>query len=278
MCEILLMVMNNMRNNILRYGLILLLHILVICSMSSSASEHSTGESLILENGVYFNGKTFEPFGVIILKDGKILAINSKTSNSKGQRIKLNGKYVIPGLIDAHEHIMGSPAMPFVVADPELNANSNLNCGVTTLVDLFYQEDKVKAIKETTGKSPELYATLLMSGPILTAPGGHGTEYGVPTRTITSVAEARKITAEVLDGGADVIKLAYEVDASNYVPSITKDMMKAIAEVAHSKNKKVFAHIDNAQQAIDCAEAGVDVLAHMPCDLMTDAQLKKLKA
>ncbi len=55
-------------------------------------------------------------------------------------------------------------------------------------------------------------------------------------------------------------------------------MVKAIVDVAHSRHKKVFAHIDRAAQAMDCAALGVDVLAHMPCDLLTAAQLKKLKA
>ena len=144
------------------------------------------------------------------------------------------------------------------------------------MIDLFYPEEGVQSIKTETGKSPGLYATLIMSGPILTAPGGHGTEYGVPTRTITTVAEAKKITTEVIDGGADVIKLVYEADASNYIPSLTKEMVKAIVDVAHSRHKKVFAHIDRV--AMDCAAVGVDVLAHMPCDLLTDKQLKKLKA
>ena len=267
-----------MKKNILLTALILVLNALPGGSMRCNAGARPVGDLTILENGVYFNGKIFVPFKEMILKDGKIFSIQSTESKTKGHRIPLNGKYVIPGLIDGHEHISGSPAKPYVFADPKLNANSNLNCGVTTLIDLFYVEDGVKAIKEETTKSPELYSSLIMSGPILTAPGGHGTEYGIPTRTITSVAAAKKITAEVLDGGADVIKLVYEADTSNYIPSITKEMVSAIVAIAHSRNKKVFAHIDRAEQAMACVAAGVDILAHMPCDLLTDAQLKRLKA
>ncbi len=232
----------------------------------------------ILENGYYFNGKTFEHFGEIVIKDGKIAAISAHVSEASGNRAPLNGKYVIPVLTDAHMHLSGSPAQPYVYSDPKLNANSVLNCGVTTLIDLFYPEDGCKAIKEETGRSPEDYPTLIMSGPILTAPGGHGTEYGLPTRTITSVAEATRITNEVIAGGVDVIKLVYEADDRKYIPSMNIDEVKAIVVAAHAHHKKVFAHIDLAAQATACAEVGVDVIAHMPADELTDAQLHKIKA
>lgn len=248
-----------------------------IAGMLLAFSGYAQTTNTILENGSYFNGKSFVPFGEIAFKDGKIVSISKNKTSEQGNRIDVKGKYIIPGLIDAHVHIGGSPAYPYVPAEPLLNANSALLCGVTTLVDLFYSEDQMKQTREEAAKSPASYSSLIMAGPILTAPGGHGTEYGVPTRTITSVADATSITGEVIDGGVDVIKLAYEADSSNYIPSINLDMVKAIVAVAHKRGKKVFAHIDRAQQAIDCALAGVDVLAHMPSDALTDAQLKILK-
>jgi imidazolonepropionase-like amidohydrolase len=266
-----------MKKNILLISLIIVANLFLGSSIGGEGGEGTTGNVTILENGSYFNGKVFVPFGEMILKEGKILSIQSEVSKQPGLRIPLNGKYVIPGLIDAHVHITGSPAFPYVVTDPMLNANSSLLCGVTTLIDLFYPESTFKDAREKAARQPAAYATLLMAGPILTAPGGHGTEYGVPTRTITSVEEAKKITNEVIDGGVDVIKLVYEDAPEKYIPSINKDMVKAIVEAAHRRNKKVFAHIDRAAQAVDCAEAGADVLAHMPADSLTGDQLKKLK-
>lgn len=252
--------------------------LLSIAATTARSREGEKAKATILENGYYFNGKAFEHFGEIVIKDDKIWSVTSQASKQAGNRIPLNGRYVIPGLTDAHVHISGSPALPYVYGDPMLNTNSALNCGVTTMVDLFYAEDGCKAVKEETGKAPQDYATMYMAGPILTAPGGHGTEYGLPTRTITSVAEATKITNEVIDGGADVIKLAYEADVKNYIPSITLDEVKAIVAAAHARHKKVFAHIDFASQATDCALAGVDVIAHMPMDALTDEQVHKIKA
>lgn len=254
-----------------------ILFFLVVCSF---AFELPPSDVTILENGYYFDGKAFVKFSEMSIEGGKITDIRLVPDNVvyPGTRIPLNGKYVIPGLIDAHVHISGSPAYPYVMADPVLNANSALLCGVTSMVDLFYQESRIKETRDIIDKSPAEYATVYMAGPILTAPGGHGTEYGVPTRTITSVAEARKQTSEAIDAGIDVIKLVYEDDPSHYIPSINIDMVKAIVDVAHKRGKKVFAHIDRAAQATACAEARVDILAHMPDDLLSNSQLKKIKA
>lgn len=248
-----------------------------IAGMLLAFSGHAQTTNTILENGSYFNGKSFVPFGEIAFKDGKIVSISKNKTNEQGNRIDVKGKYIIPGLIDAHVHIGGSPAYPYVPTDPLVNVNSALLCGVTTLVDLFYPEDQMDQTRWDAARAPGTYSSLIMAGPILTAPGGHGTEYGVPTRTITSVADATRITGEVINDRVDVIKLAYEADTSNYIPSISLDMVKAIVVVAHKRGKKVFAHIDRAQQAVDCALAGVDVIAHIPSDALTDAQLKTLK-
>ncbi len=234
------------------------------------------GQDLILEDGSYFDGKKFIPFKELQIKGDQILAISEKKSQLERNRISVKGKFIIPGLIDAHTHISGSPVYPYVSVEPLDNANSSLNCGITTNIDLFYPEEMVKSFENDVNASPQKYSSMLMSGPILTAPGGHGTEYGVPTRTISSVAEAEKITEEVAaKKEIDVIKLVYQAYTNKN--TLTKEMVKKIVEVAHRHHKKVFAHIDDAKEAIDCIEAGVDALAHIPYNLMTDAEIAQLK-
>jgi imidazolonepropionase-like amidohydrolase len=256
-----------MKNRIL---LLLLGLLLLNCSMRSHTAD------IILEDGFYFNGKKFVAFAEMEINSGKIIAINTNKTGVEGKRISIKGKYVIPGLIDAHVHLSGSPAYPYVNVDALFNMNSSLRCGVTTNIDLFFIESMVNQYKDSAARHMEKYATFITSGPILTAPGGHGTEYGVPTRTITNVKEAEQITEEVASQkNIDVIKLVY--DAYSEKNFLTKEMVAKIVEVAHKYNKKVFAHINIAKEAMDCIDARVDVLAHMPYDKMDKAQLDKLK-
>jgi hypothetical protein len=202
------------------------LFVFIALSVFSSSCSSQSQNNIILEDGLYFNGKTFIPFKEITIKDGKILAIRNSMTKESGQRIPLAGKYIIPGLVDAHAHIAASPTYPPVMAEPADNLKSNLHCGVTTVIDLFYAENGFKQLKQRVDPSPELYASVLMAGPILTAPGGHGTEYGVPTRTISTVEEAGKITTEVIDNGVDLIKVVYQAYSNPH--SLNKDMLKKI--------------------------------------------------
>jgi len=264
-----------MRKNIAYPKILLLLLALSGFYFANCKTANSGPSVIILENGSYFNGKEFVAFKEIRVKDGKIAAINNAISKEKGERINVHGKYVIPGLIDAHVHISGSPAYPYVMIDHTNNLKSSLQCGLTTVVDLFFPEDGCKELKATIEPKPEAYASIILSGPILTAPEGHGTEYGVPTRTITSVAEATKITNEVIDNGMDVIKVVYQAYTNPH--SLNKEELGAIIATAHKRNKKVFVHIDDAAGAMDCIDAKADVLAHMPVDSMTNEQLSKMK-
>lgn len=240
-----------------------------------SCKHEQVTNAIILEHGYYFDGDTMQAFEELVIQEGKIAFVGKGKSDVTGKHINLQGRYVIPGLTDAHVHLAGSPTKPYVMIQPEYNAASSLRCGVTTVIDLFFEEGECKKFKIETNSWPGKYATVLLSGPILTAPEGHGTEYGVPTRTITSVDEAERITQEVIDNGVDVIKLVYEAYSGKH--AIGKDMLQVIVKVAHANGVKVFAHVNVAKEAMDCIDADVDVLAHIPYDTLTIAHLKRIK-
>lgn len=232
--------------------------------------------TLILEQVRYFDGEKLVETPELHIRNGKITSLRPVQTSGPVRRISVQGRYIIPGLADAHVHISGSPAYPFVFVQPLLNLNSSLLCGVTTNVDLFMPEAQITAMREATAASPARYSRLFAAGPILTAPGGHGTEYGVPTRTITSVAEARRYTDEVIASGADLLKVCYEAE-THPEHALTEEMVRAIAETAHGKGKKVVVHINSVREALDCIRAGVDGLAHIPVDALTDADVATIK-
>src|SRR5690606_30502553 len=102
---------------------------IVINLLFSAGCKRNQQQITILENGSYFNGTEFTAFAEIIIRDSIILSVNSKKSNILGKRIDLSGKYVIPGLVDAHVHLSGSPTGKYVVTTAENNSHSSLLCG-----------------------------------------------------------------------------------------------------------------------------------------------------
>jgi imidazolonepropionase-like amidohydrolase len=97
----------------------------------------------------------------------------------------------------------------------------------------------------------------------------------VATPEVTSVAEIEDAVNKVIDAGADVVKLVYEGHSGKN--SISKELLKHAIETAHKRKKKVFVHINKTAEAVDCADAGADVLAHLPRDSMSREALSTLK-
>lgn len=82
------------------------------------------------------------------------------------------GRTLIPGLIDSHTHVFGDAL------------RSALVFGVTTELDMFTNSEFAAVLRqrEAAGQQSDV-ADLRSAGTLVTAPGGHGTQYGFPIPT-----------------------------------------------------------------------------------------------
>src|SRR5882762_4001952 len=111
------------------------------------------------------------------------------------------------------------------------------------------------------------YADLRSAGFLATAPGGHGTEYGIPVPTLTKPEEAQAWVDARIAEGSDYIKAVLD-DSLEYgvpkpIPTLSKETLQALAVAAHKRGKLLVVHIGTLQQAIDAINAGADGLAHL---------------
>lgn len=230
---------------------------------------------LLIENGSYFDGEKFIAFEAIELIDGKITQVSISDplpSSMDYYYIDAKGKYLIPGLIDCHVHLQGHPGGEKAVRQ-SFNSHSALRAGVTTQLDLF--SSKYGEMGRMAEVFPQYFGTVFNAGPCITVPGGHGANMGSPAQ-ITSVDEAEEWAEKLCnDSNIDFIKIIYQYHSNK--KAMKPEQMKKIVEVAHKHNKKVLAHIDHTLDAMDCAKAGVDVLAHIPLKKMTKAEVAELK-
>lgn len=210
----------------------------------------------VFENVRVFDGKQIIPTCTVVVKGGKITAVGRKVIVPEGATV-LDGKgqTLLPGLIDAHVHVWD-----------QQNLKQSLVFGVTTVVDMFMNVTTMKSIKEmqSSGKANDR-AYLVSAGSLVTAPGGHGTQYGVSIPTISKPEEAQDFVDARIAEGSDFIKVIYD-DGSSYSmskPTLDKETLHAVIKAAHRRGKLVVVHAATLQNCFDVLEVGGDGLAHL---------------
>jgi len=233
----------------------------------------SAAQPLLLEHARVFDGSRVVSNASVLVEGGVIRAVGPNISRPAGAIvIDATGKTLLPGLIDSHTHTLG--------LDPLKQAPI---FGVTTDLDMFTQPQLATSLKnqKRDGKLAD-YADLRSSGFLATAPGGHGTEYGMPVPTLTKPEEAQAWVDARIAEGSDYIKAVLD-DALEYgsprpTPTLSKETLKALAEAAHKRGKLIVVHIGTLQQAQDAIEAGADGLAHLFVGAHSSADFGKLAA
>ncbi|NMA17945.1 MAG: amidohydrolase family protein [Clostridiaceae bacterium] len=236
---------------------------------------------VIKAEGIYDGTRTAMRRGMAVaVKDGVIEAIVPSSAvasfEEKGYLIlDEKGKYVIPGLIDAHVHLVlpgdGTAAedalsRPISVTAQTVRENcaQALSHGITTLRDcggladvLFYVRDEIRR-GEINGPN------LILSGAPLTSPKGHTWYFGGEVRT---PKEAREKVQEQIKAGADFVKLIATGGGTRGVVQsdqmLTNEEMAAASEEAEKEETYATAHVCTTVTARAAVESGVHMLEHL---------------
>lgn len=199
-----------------------------------------------------FDGLRVLDQAVVVVEDGVIRKVGQGIPIPKDTRIVEGaGKTLLPGLIDSHTHVFPG------------SLEKSLAFGVTLDIDMFMPIADMQEAKrlQAEGKSVGR-ADLISPGILATAPGGHGTQYGMAIPTVKTPAEAQSFVDARIAEGADFIKIIYGVVALGQ-PVIDKETLAALVSAAHARGKLAIVHATEYQNARDAVEAGADGLAHL---------------
>lgn len=225
---------------------------------------------LVLVGGTLIDGSGAAPMpdAIVAISDGRIAAVGraGELVFSFDTPVRdLSSVTILPGFVNAHAHVVA-------LSDEELRAW--VRAGVTTVRDLG------GPLAESTARRDQIAAAgdpslprLLVSGPLLNVPGSFSTQvYGVNNRValVEGVADARRETAAILNGGADLIKLAVSGRTDVSWAELSDEELAAIVEVASTSGVHVAAHVDRAVALRRAVEAGVNSVAHSPRDRIPD--------
>jgi len=272
--------------------------IIIICSPEKLIAQQ---ESTYIKAGLLYDSKNNKLLKnqLIKIQGSKILSVGEFESIPKGKQvIDLTEYTVLPGLIDAHTHVLFSQNANEDFAEHSIQsltmesdalralrgskrAKSYLDEGITSIKDLgnsgLYLDVALRdAINEGTIEGPRIFA----SGPILAANGGqiygvlpeHQNIIDLEYRIITSPEDAKNAVREHVNQNVDLIKIcADNIPNKTY---LSVDEIKSIVKTAHSYNLTVTAHCVTNQSAWNAIEAGVDGIEHG--FNLTDSTLTKM--
>jgi Dihydroorotase and related cyclic amidohydrolases len=110
-----------------------------------SLGEDALGAATTIVNAKVFDGTKSQDWTSVRFADGLITRCSAASAAQEGDEvIDAGGGTVLPGLIDAHVHLV-----PGALAQ-------SLTFGVTTVLDMFSKPDLVASAKEQAGSRPDV--------------------------------------------------------------------------------------------------------------------------
>ncbi len=233
-------------------------------------ARRATAEQVLVFRDVrVFDGTGVVPATTVVVKDGIITQVASAAVVPEGARVVGGkGKTLLPGFIDSHTHAFA----------PE-HLRQAAVFGVTTELDMFTDHEFAARMRsEQRAGRAKGRADLFSAGTLATAPGGHGTEYGLKIPTIDAPGQAQAFVDARIAEGSDYIKIVYDDgrEIGRAIPTIDRATLAALVRAAHAQNKLAVVHVLAREKARDALAEWADGLVHIFVDGPADEELVAL--
>ncbi|UYM07682.1 metal-dependent hydrolase family protein [Solicola gregarius] len=237
---------------------------------------------LILRDAAYWDGESDEVRRAdITCGHDEIRAVHARGAAPRAAdsdvELDLAGRYLLPGLIDGHAHLVwssGQDPAETVEADGEqltvlraaMHAREHLAAGVTTIADLGSNWDIAISVARAIETGVFDGPTVIAAGRTVIMTGGHDPFWGVASDGVDAVVRAVRGQAF---RGAGIIKTAatggvYGRPKGEDVHDgeLSYPELAALAGEAHRRGLKVAAHALGTEGIRDAVRAGIDIIEH----------------
>ena len=258
-------------------------------------SQASAQKTILIKCGKLLDtkeGKVLEN-QYVLLKGNTVVSV-SKTASKADSSIDLSNYFVMPGMIDAHTHVLLQgditsedydvqvlkESIPYRTLRASKSAERSIMNGFTTIRDLgtegagFADVDVKKAINKNVITGPRMQiATLAMNttGHYPIKASDYAWEIKLPKGVIeiTGADEARRAVRQQIEQGADWIKIYadrgyYRLADGSFrsIPNFTTEEIAAIGDETLKSRKKLAAHAMTRDGILAAINAGAISIEH----------------
>lgn len=237
--------------------------------------------ALILRDALVWDGDSSQPRAAdIVCGNGKVVGLppaGTARVDSCDVTVDVSGSWVLPGLIDAHVHLVWDGSTDPVkrvdedgeqltVVTAARHARQQLLSGITTVRDLGGNWDIALTLSRAVDRGELDGPTIVAAGRTVIMTGGHDPFWGIPCDGVdevvkgvrTQVAKGASVIKTAATGGAYGQAAGEEVGASE----LTYEELAALAGEAHRRGRRVAAHALGAEGIRNAVRAGIDTIEH----------------
>lgn len=243
--------------------------------------------SLVLWNAQVIDRRSPRPVErqCITVRDGKIDKVGPIKGTAPAGAIDLDGKFVTPGLIDAHIHLTNDskmlgkegPSKPNEGEEPRPRelvyfalanaARAFLRAGITSIREVGCYDDNAIVLREAIRLGMTEGPRVLACGRIISATAPGARLFNTMYEEADGPWEMRGAVRKQLRRGADYIKVmaggARSVLREDPEPAqLTKKEIDAVVDESHRLGLRVASHAEGIGAVRLAVEAGVDTIEH----------------
>jgi imidazolonepropionase-like amidohydrolase len=228
-----------------------ILFLLLVISASAALAQNSSpaksaGKKLAIVGATVVNldGKAAIKDSAVLIEGSRIVAVGTRQKvkvPADAEVIDARGKFILPGLIDAHTHSNFDGKTSWLL--PRFLAH-----GITTVLDTG-STATVYELKRRTNSGELSGPRMLVSGALLTAPPVQWPF----SEAVNTADEARRAVDERAARGAEFVKVYAQLPIES---------LRAAIDEAHKKSMRAIGHLGRTN-ALEATRAGINIITHL---------------
>jgi imidazolonepropionase-like amidohydrolase len=266
-----------------------------MCFSPLAHPAEAAAKTLLIENVTLLSPELSQPLGNrhVLIRDGRIAAVSNRAIEAPAgsRRLDGTGKYLTPGLTDAHVHVSDAIGLPFGTENPEYatlqkdffaqQPRSYLYFGVTQVLDTANRPERVAEFAAQP-RHPDIFrcgaAPVVDGYPLVFLDKAirhkifsdyifepaNAREHPMPEGADPAEHTPEAIVARIAASGALCVKVPLEDgfgDASDW-PNMSAETLRRVRVAAKKHGLLLVAHANALDMQRMAVEGNVDVILH----------------